>query len=106
MLQKFCEFATDYPAQLRTLKDPVNMQSAARIIQFPFAQPVVEEKTEEELARMAEKRKEQGRKLQEMAAKSRQEKVGCTVLVLSPTLYTSMTRSSPKKRATFSFSTI
>jgi hypothetical protein len=36
--------------------------------------PVVEEKTEEELARIAEKRREQGRKLQEIAAKTRSEK--------------------------------
>jgi hypothetical protein len=35
---------------------------------------VTEEKTEEELLKIAEKRKEQGRKLQEMAAKTREEK--------------------------------
>ena len=44
-------------------------------MQFPFTLPVTEEKTEEELAKMAEKRKEQGKKLQEMAAKMRVEKV-------------------------------
>ena len=44
-------------------------------VQFPFTLPVTEEKTEEELTKLAEKRKEQGRKLQEMAAKSRMEKV-------------------------------
>lgn len=36
---------------------------------------MAEDKTEEELTRIAEKRKEQGKKLQEMAAKSRVEKV-------------------------------
>jgi actin-related protein 5 len=36
--------------------------------------PVVEEKTGEELARIAEKRREQGKKLQEMAAEKRREK--------------------------------
>jgi actin-related protein 5 len=75
MLQNFCEFSTDYLSHLRSLKDPSNILAAERIIQFPFAQSVTEEKTEEELAKIAEKRKEQGRKLQEMAAKSRQEKV-------------------------------
>jgi hypothetical protein len=44
-------------------------------VQFPFTLPAVEEKTEEELARIAEKRKEQGKKLQEMAAEKRREKV-------------------------------
>jgi len=75
MLHNFCSFATDYSAILRSLKVPANMRAAERIIQFPFSIPVVEEKTEEELARVAEKRKEQGKKLQELAAKSRMEKV-------------------------------
>ncbi|KAI0932855.1 hypothetical protein AcW1_000146 [Taiwanofungus camphoratus] len=75
MLQNFCEIAVDYPALLRTLKDPLNLRASARIIQFPFTLPVTEEKTEEELARIAERKKEQGRKLQEIAAKSRMEKL-------------------------------
>lgn len=75
MLHNFCEFATDYTALLRQLKDPLEMRAADRIIQFPYTLPVVEEKTEEELARIAERKKEQGRKLQELAAKSRMEKV-------------------------------
>lgn len=75
MLHNFCSFATDYPAVLRSLKIPANMRAAERIIQFPFAIPVIEEKTEEELTRIAEKRKEQGKKLQELAAKSRMEKL-------------------------------
>lgn len=75
MLHNFCSFATDYPAVLRSLKIPENMRTAERIIQFPFTIPVVEEKTEEELARISEKRKEQGKKLQELAAKSRMEKL-------------------------------
>ena len=55
MLQNFCEFATDYTALLRKLKDPLNMRSAGQIIQFPFVQPVTEEKTEEELVRIEAK---------------------------------------------------
>jgi actin-related protein 5 len=80
MLHNFCEFAVDYPALLRTFKEPLKLRASERIVQFPFALPVLEEKTEEELARIAEKRKEQGRKLQEMAAKTRMEKV-CSVLL-------------------------
>lgn len=76
MLHKFCSFAPDYPAVLRSLKVPANMRAAERIIQFPFSIPIIEEKTEEELTRISEKRKEQGKKLQELAAKSRMEKVG------------------------------
>ncbi|KAG6816261.1 hypothetical protein H0H87_007342 [Tephrocybe sp. NHM501043] len=75
MFQNFCEFAPDYTSLLRRLKDPLEMRAAERIVQFPFVVPVHEEKTEEELNRIAEKRKEQGRKLQEMAAKTRMEKL-------------------------------
>jgi actin-related protein 5 len=76
ILQKFCEFSPDYPSLLRTLQHPLNLRASERVIQFPFALPVVEEKTEEEIARITEKRKEQGKKLQEIAAEKRREKVG------------------------------
>ncbi len=75
MLQKFCDVSPDYQTLLRTLKDPLKLKSSGVIIQFPYTLPTAEEKTEEELARIAEKRKEQGRKLQELAAKTRLEKV-------------------------------
>lgn len=74
-MQTFCEFSPDYPTLLRTLKDPLKLRASERVIQFPFVLPVVEEKTVEELARITEKRKEQGKKLQEMAAEKRREKV-------------------------------
>lgn len=75
MLQNLCSFSPDYPALLRDLKDPLKLRAAEHIVQFPFTVPVQEEKTEEELARIAERKREQGRKLQEMAARSRMEKV-------------------------------
>lgn len=51
------------------------LRDAERIVQFPYNTPVTEEKTEEDLLRIAERRKEQGRKLQEIAAKARMDKV-------------------------------
>lgn len=57
------------------MKDPLRLKAGQIIVQFPFNAPVGEEKTEEELTRIAERRKEQGRKLQEIAAKARIEKV-------------------------------
>jgi actin-related protein 5 len=75
MLHNFCEVATDFNALLRTLQDPLKLRASEVVVQFPFALPVAEEKTEEELAKIAEKRREQGRKLQELAAKTRVEKV-------------------------------
>ena len=75
MYQNFCLLSPDFPAHLRRLQDPLQLRTSEVIVQFPFVLPVIEEKTEEELARIAEKRREQGRKLQEMAAKTRMEKL-------------------------------
>ncbi|KAI0089829.1 actin-like protein Arp5p [Irpex rosettiformis] len=75
LLQNKCEFATDYTELIRSMKDPLNLKSREIIVQFPFAAPTTEEKTEEELARIAERRREQGKKLQEIAAKARLEKL-------------------------------
>uniref|UniRef100_D8QKM7 Uncharacterized protein n=1 Tax=Schizophyllum commune (strain H4-8 / FGSC 9210) TaxID=578458 RepID=D8QKM7_SCHCM len=74
MLERFCLFATDYKAQMRALRDPIKLREVDCIIQYPFTQPAWETKTEEELARAAERRKEQGKRLQEIAAKNRQDK--------------------------------
>jgi len=78
MLHTFCKFAPNYQATLRSLRDPYVLRAGARVIQFPFAVQVAEEKTEDELARIAERRKEQGKKLQEIAARNRTEKVRYT----------------------------
>ena len=75
MFHNFCEVALDFNGLMRTLADPLKMRASEVVVQFPFMLPVAEEKTEEELAKIAEKRKEQGRKLQELAAKTRLEKV-------------------------------
>jgi len=75
VLHSFCEMSPDYPALLRRLRDPLQLRAVERIIQFPFVLPAADERTEEEIARAAEKRREQGKKLQEMAAKARLEKV-------------------------------
>lgn len=80
MLQNFCEFSSDYPALLRSLSDPAMLARSEKIVQFPFSQPAVDEKTEEEQARLTERRREQGKRLQEMAAKARTEKVSTSNL--------------------------
>lgn len=82
MLQTFCGFSSDYPSLLRSLSDPVSLSRSDKIIQFPFSQSAVDEKTEEEHARLAERRKEQGKRLQEMAAKARMEKVSTLCLTV------------------------
>ncbi|KAG8741536.1 Nuclear actin-protein involved in chromatin remodeling [Ceratobasidium sp. 414] len=75
VLHTLCEIAPDYNEKLRELSNSEQMLAADRVVQFPFISPTETEKTEEELARLAEKRKEAGRRLQEMAAQKRLEKV-------------------------------
>lgn len=87
MLQTFCEFSSDYPSLLRSLSDPVTLNRSGKIIQFPFAQSAVDEKTEEEQARLTERRKEQGKRLQEIAAKARLEKVSTSYLTMDHVRY-------------------
>ncbi|KAG0204458.1 Nuclear actin-protein involved in chromatin remodeling [Mortierella sp. GBA30] len=67
--------AHDYLEELASYEDPEVFKKKDRVIQFPFVAPVIEEKSEEEQARLAAKRKEQGRRLQEQAAKARLEKL-------------------------------
>ncbi|KAF9073932.1 hypothetical protein BDP27DRAFT_1381421 [Rhodocollybia butyracea] len=75
MFRTFCSVAPDYTSLLRSFEDPAVLRTSERIIQFPFVLPSTEEKTEEELARISEKRREQGKKLQEIAARNRIEKL-------------------------------
>ncbi|KAF9580555.1 Nuclear actin-protein involved in chromatin remodeling, partial [Lunasporangiospora selenospora] len=67
--------AHDYLSELASYEDPDVFKTKDKVIQFQFVAPVVEEKTEEEQARLAAKRREQGRRLQEQAAKARLEKL-------------------------------
>ncbi|EDN11056.1 conserved hypothetical protein [Histoplasma mississippiense (nom. inval.)] len=57
------------------LSNSSRLEDRNRVIQYPFTEHVVVEKTEEELARIAERKKESGRRLQEQAAKIRLEKL-------------------------------
>lgn len=76
ILRTHCAVAPDYPLLMRTLVDPLELQRNEVVVQFPYATPV--EKTEEEKAKLTERRREQGKKLQEMAAKARADKLAKT----------------------------
>ncbi|SGY61894.1 BQ5605_C007g04619 [Microbotryum silenes-dioicae] len=73
--RQHCYVSEDYRADLQAMADPVKMVDVNRIVQFPFIPPIVEEKTEEELAKAADKKKESGRRLQEQVQKQRSEKM-------------------------------
>ncbi|WVQ93832.1 hypothetical protein IAU59_000910 [Kwoniella sp. CBS 9459] len=82
MLRETCYFSTDYEEELKEMADPDKLAAATKIVQFPYTAPEVNEKTEAELAAAAEKRKEQGRRLQEMQAKQRAEKLAVKIAEL------------------------
>lgn len=77
MYHQHCYHALDYASVIRSFADARVLSSVDRVIQFPFAVILVEEKSKEDLDRIAEKKKESGKRLQEQAQRQRLEKVSC-----------------------------
>jgi actin-related protein 5 len=75
LVRDHCYISLDYEQELSSYLEWTGLEDRDRIIQHPFQEQIIVQKTEEELARAAEKRKESGRRLQEQAAKMRLEKL-------------------------------
>ncbi|KAK4217848.1 putative actin-related protein 5 [Rhypophila decipiens] len=75
MVREFCYVSKDYDQELSKFMDWTGLEDRERIIQYPYTEEVIVQKTEEELARIAERKKESGRRLQEQAAKMRLERL-------------------------------
>ncbi|KAL1838724.1 hypothetical protein VTJ49DRAFT_2261 [Mycothermus thermophilus] len=75
MVRDFCYVSLDYDQELKGYLDWTGLEDRERIVQYPYTEEVVVQKTEEELARIAERKKESGRRLQEQAAKMRLERL-------------------------------
>ncbi|OCK77034.1 actin-like ATPase domain-containing protein [Lepidopterella palustris CBS 459.81] len=75
LVREHCYVSQDYESELSRYLDWTGLEDRDHVIQFPYTENIVVQKTEEELARAAEKRKESGRRLQEQAAKMRLEKL-------------------------------
>ncbi|KAL8917718.1 MAG: hypothetical protein Q9208_007770 [Pyrenodesmia sp. 3 TL-2023] len=75
MVREHCYISQNYDHEMTTFLDWSGLEDRDHIIQYPFTEQVVVEKSEEELARIAERKKESGRRLQEQAAKMRLEKL-------------------------------
>jgi actin-related protein 5 len=75
IVREHCYVSQDYEQEISHYLDWTGLEDRDHVIQFPFTEQVVVQKTEEELARAAEKRKESGRRLQEQAAKMRLDKL-------------------------------
>ncbi|KAK8052070.1 putative ARP5-Actin-related protein [Apiospora rasikravindrae] len=61
--------------EIRSYLDWTGLEDRDIVTQYPYTEEVVIQKSEEELARIAERKKESGRRLQEQAAKMRLEKL-------------------------------
>ena len=75
MVREHCYISQDFDTEMRSFLDWTGLEDRDHLIQYPFTEHVAIEKTEEELARIAERKKESGRRLQEQAAKMRLDKL-------------------------------
>ena len=75
ILREHCYVSQDYAMEVSKYLDWSGLEDRDHVLQFPYTEHVVVEKTAEELEIAAAKRKESGRRLQEQAVKMRTEKL-------------------------------
>ena len=75
-VKQYCYLSKDFPDDMARYLDWTGLEEERDIvIQYPFTEQVVVEKSAEDLARIADRKKESGRRLQEQAARMRLEKL-------------------------------
>ncbi|KZM27846.1 DNA repair [Ascochyta rabiei] len=75
LVREHCYVSRNYEDELSHYLDWTGLEDRNHVIQAPYTEQIVVQKTEEELAAAAEKRKESGRRLQAQAAKMRLDKL-------------------------------
>lgn len=75
MIRDHCYISKSYDDELKSYLDWTGLEDRDVVIQYPYTEEVIVQKSEEELRRIAERKKESGRRLQEQAAKMRLEKL-------------------------------
>lgn len=75
LVHKLCYVSTNYDEEISHFLDWTGLEDRDAVVQYPYTEHIIVEKTEEELARIAERKKESGRRLQEQAQKMRLEKL-------------------------------
>ncbi|KAK8033362.1 putative ARP5-Actin-related protein [Apiospora marii] len=75
MLRDHAYVSKAFDDEIRSYLDWTGLEDRDMVVQYPFTEEVIIQKSEEELARIAERKKESGRRLQEQAAKMRLEKL-------------------------------
>lgn len=75
-VKQYCYISHDYATEILHYLDWSGLEQERDIvIQYPYTEHIIPEKSAEELARIAERKKESGRRLQEQAAKMRLDKL-------------------------------
>lgn len=75
MVRTHCYVSQDYDSEMLKMLDWSGLETRNHTVQLPFQEKEVVQKTEEEIRRAEEKKREGGRRLQEQAAKMRLEKL-------------------------------
>ena len=75
LMREHCYVSQDFDNDMRHYLDWTGLEDRDHLIQYPFTEHVVPEKSGEELAKIAERKKESGRRLQEQAANMRLDKL-------------------------------
>lgn len=96
MLREHCYFSLDYNADIKAMTDPEALVRMDRVIQFPYTVMEHVVTAEDAIARMQEKKREQGRRLQAQAAAVRLQKV-CLVEGFFVDMLTHLPYSSSKR---------
>jgi actin-related protein 5 len=75
MLREFCYISPDYNGEVKTYLDWTGLEDRDIVMQYPFTEEIVVQKSQEDLDKAAEKKRLNGLRLQEQAAKMRLEKL-------------------------------
>jgi actin-related protein 5 len=75
LVRDHCYVSENYQDEICHFLDWTGLEDRDIVVQHPFTEQIVIQKTEEELAQIAERKKEGGRRLQEQAAKMRLKKL-------------------------------
>lgn len=75
LVKAHCYVSKDYDNEAREMLEWTGLENRDHIVQLPFQEKEVVQKTEEEIRRAEERKREGGRRLQEQAAKMRLEKL-------------------------------
>lgn len=75
LVKRHCYISQDYDGEMTRMLDWTGLENRDHLVQLPFQEKEVVQKTEEELRIAEERKRESGRRLQEQAAKMRLEKL-------------------------------